>query len=169
MVAVVSILIAGIGFYLSMKSAPKEVHYHAGFQVYVDDRLQDFSGIKYMTISPCVDSSAIKHPTTEKEKQNDKGHLHDNVGDVVHVHLSGGTWGDFFRNIHYTFPKGKPVFAFINGKSVEDIMNTPIRSYDSVSIFIGTRDKMKEELKNAVTIEHIKDIEKKSELCAGAS
>ena len=169
-IGVVAVLISGIGYYTYTKmNAGQPVHYHAGIQVYVDDKLQDFSSIKYMTISPCTDHDAKKEQESAKELQNDKGHLHDNIGDVVHVHRSGGTWKDFFTNIHFTVPAGKPVFAFINGNSVEDIMNTPIKGYDSVVIFIGTRNTMKAELKKAVTIDHIKEIEKKSELCASGS
>lgn len=169
-IGVVLILIAGIGYYTFTKMRePAHVHYHAGIQVYVDDKLQNFSSIKYMTISPCTDKNSKKEEeATEKEIQNDKGHLHDNVGDVVHVHVAGGRWKDFFANIQYPFPPGKSVFAFVNGKSVEDILNTPIRAYDSVVIFIGTRDNMKEDLKKAVTVDHIKEIEKKSELCGSS-
>ena len=169
-IAVVSLLVAGIGYYIYTKtSQPKHVHYHAGFQVYVDDKLQDFSSIKYMTISPCTYPNAMKDHQTATELQNDKGHLHDKVGDVVHVHIAGGTWKDFFNNIHYTFPEGKSIFAFIDGKAVEDILNTPIKPYDSVSIFVGKRDKMQENLKKVVTKKHIKDEEQKSELCAGSN
>ena len=31
----------------------EEVHYHAGFQVYIDNKLQDFAKLKYMSIKPC--------------------------------------------------------------------------------------------------------------------
>src|ERR1700730_17097255 len=72
---------------------PKPVHFHAGFQVYVDDKLQDFSDFKYMHEAPCTVNGK---PLTNNhvDEQIEKAHLHDQIGDVVHVHRLGATWSD---------------------------------------------------------------------------
>jgi len=54
----------------------QSIHYHTGFLIYIDGILQDFSAQKYIEISAY---------------QIEKAHLHDNVGDVVHVHQPGAT------------------------------------------------------------------------------
>ena len=46
----------------------EEVHYHAGFQVYKDDKLVDFSDFKYMHIEPCSTGDHEEQPTQEEEQ-----------------------------------------------------------------------------------------------------
>jgi len=70
------------GWWVTRK--PTKIHYHAGFQVYVDGVKQDFSADKYMKVDPCTIA-----PKTAADVQLDKGHLHDKVGDVVHIHTTG--------------------------------------------------------------------------------
>lgn len=66
-----------------------EVHYHAGFHVYENGERLDLSGFEYMTILPC---SELHNHGGEKEYDASMIHLHDGVGDVVHVHADGQTW-----------------------------------------------------------------------------
>ena len=141
--------------------APTKVHYHAGFLVYIDGTLQDFSDVKYMNRDFC----SVPHTTdTPEELQIGKAHLHDNVGDVVHVHRTGGVWGDLFKNMNYTFPEGKTIMGYVNGKAVTDILNYPIKAYDSVIITVG--DSSGVDLTKMVPKSHILDIEKRSEGCS---
>jgi len=153
---------AAIFMYFKTKKVvvPEKIHYHAGFVVFDNGKKVDFSDMKYMTIEPCkVDTTETP---TAAEIQHDKAHLHDSVGDVVHVHVKGAVWGDLFTNINYPLDYSK-VRAFINGQEVSDIKNTPIKAYDSLVIFVGTVDKNL--LSQAVTINHIKEVESKSETC----
>lgn len=161
-VLVIAIAAIGIFAYLKTKKAvtPEKIHFHAGFVVFDNGKKVDFSDMKYMTIEPCkVDTTETP---TAAEIQHDKAHLHDGVGDVVHVHVKGAVWGDLFTNINYPIDYSK-VTAFINGQEVQNIKDTPIKAYDSVVIFIGTVDKKL--LSQAVTIGHIKQVESTSESC----
>lgn len=145
------------------KSDEEAIHYHAGFQVYVDNELQDFADLKYMKQDPCGD----KHEVTDspEEEQLEKAHLHDLNGDVVHVHRESPTWGDLFINMEYEFPEEGSI-AYVNGQRIEgDILNEVIETNDSVVIFVGTNDNIEEKLTSAVTLERIREVEALSEDC----
>lgn len=138
-----------VSLFAYMTYAPKEtehIHYHAGFIVYIDGVKQDYSDYKYMNLTPCTQEES---KPTKEEEQIEKAHLHDGVGDVVHVENEDGVWGDLFKNIGVSLP-GQP-----------EILKQPIEPNSSVVIAIG------QEVENPerVTIEHIKEIEVKSELC----
>jgi hypothetical protein len=155
---VVAVLLLATGFMI-LRPKPKEVHYHAGFLVYVDGIQQDFSDSKYMKIEPCTVSGAKVHEDEELEK----AHLHDSVGDVVHVHRTGAVWGDLFKNIHYMFKSGEPIRGFIGGKEIPNILTYPIKAYDSVIFVIGSDSGV--DLTKVVTKAHIVEVENKGESC----
>ena len=141
----------------------KPVHYHAGFQVYKDGKLQDFSDFKYMHEKPCTaDGKPIEDPNPDE--QMEKAHLHDNDGDVVHVHREKARWKDLFQNIKY--PIGENVTGYVNGKKVDDILDQPITKDESVIFFIGKNPDETKLLKKAVTVQRIREVEKKSETCS---
>jgi hypothetical protein len=142
-------------------SLSSKIHYHAGFMVYIDGVLQDFSGDKYMNTDFC---SAQHKTETPEEIRIGKAHLHDNVGNVMHVHRAGAVWGDLFNNINYAFPEGKPIAGYVNGKSVPDIFTYPIQPYDSIIITVG--DSSAVDLTKTITKSHILDVEKHSEGCS---
>lgn len=146
----------------SPASPDETVHYHAGFQVYVDGVKQDFSDTKYMLITPC---SANPTKPVAEDPQLEKAHLHDGIGDVVHVEHSGATWGDLFQNMHYTFEANKSVVGYVDNQSINNILSTPIQSNQSVVIVVGNQENAQEYLKNKVSQEHIAQVEKKSESC----
>lgn len=135
------------------------VHYHAGFIVYKDGERVDFSESKYMSVKPC---EIVPDEPSPLEIQMDKGHLHENVGDVVHVHTEGAKWGDLFANLKYPIDYSL-VSAYINGDKVLDFENRPIVGFESAVIFIGNVNESL--LSNAVATEHIRDVESNSELC----
>jgi hypothetical protein len=136
------------------------VHYHAGFRVYIDGTLQDYSDYKYMNFVPCSEHDVKKTPA---EEQIEKAHLHDGVGDVVHTHRAGAVWGDLFKNIQVELPKDKQLKGYINGIENEDIMETPIKEYTTAIFVVGDNNASHD--KEIVSIEHIKEVEAKSELC----
>lgn len=142
---------------------PEPIHIHAGFQVYKNDQLQDFSDFKYMHEMPCtIDGKALEG--APKDEQQEKAHLHDQTGDVVHVHRKGAKWGDLFTNIKYPIDPNAVVYS--NGQKVEDFLEKDIIANESVVIFEGKHTKDKEYLENAVTKERIKEVENSSENCA---
>lgn len=160
-VAVVATVIV-VGRPKKPKAQTEEVHYHAGFRVYIDGRLQDYSAAKYMNIEPCTTGNqAVK-----EDDQAEKAHLHDGVGDVVHVHRNGAVWGDLFKNIHVRFDPGEKIVGYsADGLKIPNILSQPIKPYESVVIVVGDQSEAGEYIKNAVTIEHIKEVESKSETC----
>jgi hypothetical protein len=142
---------------------PKPVHFHAGVQVYKDEKLQDFSNFKYMHEAPCtVNGKPVQN--AHEDEQGEKAHLHDHVGDVVHVHRINATWGDLFTNIKY--PLDEKAVAYVNGKQISNILEQKIQPYESVVIFVGKHTDDQKYLKNAVTKKHIQDIEHRSETCS---
>jgi hypothetical protein len=136
------------------------VHYHAGFRVYVDGALQDYTDAKFMNFTPCSEHDV---QLTKEQEQMELAHLHDFVGDVVHSHRSGATWGDLFKNINVDLPKDKSLTGYINGIENEDIMNTPIKAYTTAIFIVGSDDSGHGQ--EIVSEEHIRQVETKSELC----
>src|SRR5258708_3038706 len=93
------VLIGVVGYALSQTVfKPKPIHFHAGSQVYINDKIQSFTGNQYMHEAPCVvNGKSVSE--SDPDDQGEKAHLHDHIGDVVHVHRKGATWGDLFFNI----------------------------------------------------------------------
>src|SRR3989338_2076531 len=154
-----AIIIGLAGIFYSKFFPKKEIHYHAGFKVYVDGKMQDFSGLKYMSIKPC----GKEEEEREENEQMEKAHLHDEIVDVVHVEAENAKWKDLFTNINFKIDPEKPITGFVNGKKTENILNEPIQSYESVVFFVGKVDEKK--LKNSVTKDQIKKAEKNNETC----
>lgn len=146
-------------------TTPKHMHYHAGFKVYADNKLQDFSKAQYMKENPCTVDGKPTAQTSKEEEQLEKAHLHDRVGNVVHSHRDNVYWSDFFTNIKYTLPKDKPIKTFMNGKEIKEITKTKINPYDSVVILVGENTDYEELSKKAVTKDEILKAESKSESC----
>lgn len=146
--------------YKPKQTALEHLHYHAGFRVYIDGVLQDYSDYKYMNFVPCTEH-AVKQSAAEE--QIEKAHLHDSVGDVVHVHRAGAVWGDLFKNIGVQLPSDKLAVMYLNGELASDIYNQPIKAYDT-AIFVFGSDQSSH-TGERVSVDHIKEVEAKSELC----
>lgn len=139
---------------------PKEVHFHAGFKVFEHNQQMDFSDLKYMSVKPCGKNHK-EHPSPQ-EVQDEKAHLHDNVGDVLHSHREGAIWRDLFTNIKYPIDYAQTT-GYINGEQADNWQNKQIKPYDSLVVFIGENDE--KYLQEAVTKAYIEKVEKKSENC----
>ncbi len=113
-----------------------------------------------MNFVPCSEHDVKKSP---EEEQIEKAHLHDGVGDVVHTHRSGATWGDLFKNIQVKLPNDKVFNGYINGIEQEDIMDSPIKEYTTAIFIVGENNASHD--KEIVSIDHIREVEAKSELC----
>jgi hypothetical protein len=146
----------GTSFWDKKISQP-ELHFHAGFQVYVDDHLQDFSNFKYMHTKPCSVNEEVE------DEQIEKAHLHDGVGDVVHSHRDGGTYGDLFQNIKFSM--SEDVVGYINGQQVPQVMKMQIVPNSSAVFFVGNNTDREKKVAVRVTQEHIREVESKSEDC----
>lgn len=159
------IVIAGCLAVVSMimlnRNQPSDpaVHYHAGFRVYDNGVLQNFEDDKYMHFALCTADGEYHDTDPEKEK----AHLHDSVGDVVHVHRTGSVWQDLFTNIGYT-PEGSGVVAYVNGQPVADPLARPIREEESIIFVFGGNDN-EDPPSGYVTVERIREVAGKSESC----
>lgn len=154
----VVIIATGLWFWQSHKNDhAAEVHYHAGFQVYVDNVKQDFSDFKYMKIEPC----GTDH--SEGDEQLEKAHLHDNVGDVVHVHRDGAKWSDLFTNIGYALDQD--VKGYLNGQLVPQALTMPIIGNGSMVFFVGENTDIPQKVAGRVSQDHIIEVEAMSEKC----
>lgn len=147
--------------------AHDEVHYHAGFQIYVDDVLQDFSTLEYMEMAPCG--------VPGSEDEDAEAHLldlHNGVGDVVHVHAEGVTWNDLLSYLqeHQQFaPENlsvKGVMGYVNGEERMDLRDELIKPYDSAVIIIGyASGEIEDKLAVAVKQPRILEAEAQKENC----
>jgi len=156
------VILLGIGTIVYIFRKPtvlEKVHYHAGVVVFWNNQKIDFSDLKYMTISPCVEKGGEQ---PKEDKQNEKAHFHDGIGDVVHVETSGAIWKDLFTNIKYPVDYSKAT-GYMNGQKVVDFSNIPIRSDDSLVIFMGDNDPKFSTM--GATVVYIEEQAKKSTEC----
>ena len=158
----VLIVFFGVGtFTLSQRFfIPQKTHYHAGFVVFQNNKKLEFSDMKYMSVEPCVLNN--KHEDSAEDIQIEKAHLHDNVGDLVHVERTGPIWKDLFTNIHYSLNYAKTT-GYINGKQVNNYQFQSIKPFDSLVVFIGKSDQKL--LAQAVTKGYMIKMAKKSTTC----
>lgn len=159
-----AVAVSALGFYFQTREAEEveHVHLHAGFQVYIDGVRQDYTDFEFMSLSPC--STEPKELTSE-EKQMEKAHLHDQIGDVVHVHTKGATWGDLFTNLNVTFDKEKELQTYTKDGVMTDIFDQEIKPYESIVIVVGDQSKSEEYRQTLVARSHIEATEQRSELC----
>jgi len=150
-----------VAFFILGKHEIKKIHYHAGFVVFENNKQVDFSDFKYMEVKPCnLDEGKNKE---KEDEQIEKAHLHDQVGDIVHVERENSKWTDLFTNLHYDIDY-KIATAYLNSKKVDNFQNLIIQPYDSLVVLIGTND-TKKTLSKAVKKSHIQETEKRSENC----
>ncbi len=138
----------------------KDVHFHSGFQIYIDGKLQDFSNPKYMSLIPCSNDD-------HQKETEDKAHLHDGVGNVVHVHQAHVVWNDLFTYLKLSVDKNKSVEAYVNGGKIKNIFTTEIQPYDSLVLLIGSHGLIKDYQDKALKKAYIHDVETRNGLCKG--
>lgn len=156
------ILLILTSFLIIGRNKDEAIHYHAGFAVFTNNKQVDFSDFKYMIIKPCnLDKDEEKE--SDEDDQIERAHLHDQIGDVVHVERKNSKWSDLFTNLHYDIDY-KSSEAYLNGKKKNNFQNQIIQPYDSLVVLIGKNDS-KKALTKAVKKSHIEETEKRSENC----
>ncbi len=151
---------AGLWWQSLASKAEPHLHYHAGFRIYIDDTLQDYSGYQYMNYTPCSEHDQKKSP---EQEQLEKAHLHDGVGEVVHVHRPGAVWGDLLRNSKIELPDDKNLDGYIDGIKQENILSKPIEPYTTAVLLVGETNATRSA--ERVERSYIEAVEAKSELC----
>jgi hypothetical protein len=133
-----TIIILCIGFivYRTMGVPENPLHYHANFAVFINNVQINFSDPSYMHLAPCLADS-----TEVSFNKLDNVHLHDLVGNVVHVHQGGVVWNDLFKSVKYDLYKNiedakQPnVTYYLNGKKVDkSVLSMPIQKEDKLLI-----------------------------------
>lgn len=141
-------------------------HEHADFAMYLNGERVDFSLDEFMSVTPCKVvqapfgvAIAQAHGATQDSLKDDV-HLHDNIGNVVHVHAEGIDWADFFTSIGMSFTgttfqdhlgnittndEENAFRFFVNGEEVDMIDELEIRNNDKVLISYGPRDRVYED------------------------
>ena len=156
-------LIAGVYYFRQQSQKPaQEIHYHAGYEVYKDGALQDFSDLKYMDMEPCVEGEK-----EEEEKEEHDLDLHDGIGNIAHVHGEGVTWRKLFEYLRQDYPDAS-VTAYMNGVKLDQVLDKKMDAYDRGVFFVGEdseQQKHIDESMQRITKDYIVRIEKKGESC----
>lgn len=121
----------------------RKTHYHANFNIMLNGTVLDLSNEKYMSDKPECD---MPDDTPLAEKV----HLHDNIGDVVHLHDDGIYWRLFLETLGFTFANEtsgnfegqnftfNPETAFYsNGDLDADLLDREIDADERVFIIFG--------------------------------
>lgn len=155
------VALGGVYWYSLAKNPKTEYHIHAAFNVYRDNTLIDFSDSKYMHVEPCGDTSNLKR--TKAEEQEEKAHLHDGIGDIVHTHRKNAKWSDLFGNMGYDVSGS--VTGYVNGAAVSDVLHQKINAYDRALIMIGGAADVSSKLEMVPSVQRIHDVEAMQESC----
>ncbi|MEI6533245.1 MAG: hypothetical protein WCO06_05400 [Candidatus Roizmanbacteria bacterium] len=135
-------------------------YYHAGFQVYFRNIKQDITGLDFMTQPLCEQKSNIidKFPA----------HLYSQYSGIVHIHKPGIVWKELFQRMKIQIPSNNiTLIGYINGEKSPNMIEEPIRPYDSIVIFLDHTDTAKQEelVKKRISKKQILDIEKLNQKC----
>ncbi len=141
------------------KASNEHTHYHAGFVVYIDGVRQDYSDDEFMNPDICAVSVG------NEENPLEKVHLHNNIGDVAHVHKEGVLWRDLFTNLNQEFAQETSVVGYRDGQIVENILDSPILPDDSVIVVVGSDQGI--DLSLYVSADRIVEVSSQQELACG--
>lgn len=137
------------------------IHMHAGFQVYKNDQLVDFSDFKYMSVKPCGEDTHVDGKGGYSKF--DDIHLHDSVGDIIHLHTGDVTWSDIFTSLNYSI--NPSVQGYIDGEKVDAILTTRIEDLSSATFILGSVSDLQQKIDDRVPIEKITEVGSQSEDC----
>jgi len=137
------------------------VHYHAGFVVYIDGVKQDYSASQHMHVDMCSIDRKQQSNTMQKA---DRAHLHNNIGDVAHIHATAVTWRELFENAHISLPTDKSLITYQNGEEFNrNIFNTVISPYESIILVYGEPIEITPE--SFISKTYIEEVEKQPSGC----
>ena len=117
-------------------------HVHADFRIFVEDEQLDLTTDQYMT--------------TSAQTVHQHAHLHDNNGEVKHIHAEGITFAGFLQSLNITLTdsclivddseqlcsdEGKEVLLYVN----EELYTQPLSQYvpvddDRILLYYGTAE-----------------------------
>lgn len=133
----------------------QSVHMHAGFQVYDGEEQLDFSGVEYMYVGQCDD---MKDP----ERLQDRVHLHDQIGDVVHIHAPGITWKDLFWSLEKEELIDEIDRMIVDGEEVDVNLEKEIKAYERTIFLIENDMSVDQAWDDIMSLDHIIQVEQES-------
>lgn len=113
-----------------------------------------------MSLVPCTNDG---HEVETK----DKVHLHDGIGEILHVHQANVVWGDLFSYLKLSLPSDKPVDTYLNGVRTDNIAQKKIHGYDSLVLLIGKHGDISNYLDKSPSKTYIRYMESRDGLCKG--
>lgn len=139
------ILFASVVLYKTFQVPEIPVHYHANFAIFIDGKKQDFSRTEFMHIEPCTEEGS-----EHSEEEGEKAELHDNIGDVVHVHDEKASWQDLFETMKYDIKSkiakdNNSTRFYLNGNTENDVLEKVIGKHDRLLISIAADESLQKE------------------------
>lgn len=137
--SVISILLCVLLFvwYKVSQIPAVPVHYHANFAVFIEGKQADFTSPSLMHIKPC---SNDEHESSDPKENV---HLHDQIGNVVHVHANGIDWHTFFSTVKFDLlskTNEKLMTVYSKGERVsQEYLYAEIKPQDQVLIHIASQ------------------------------
>jgi len=147
-------------------------HAHADFAIFISGVRFDLvlSKDEYMSTEPCIAQKGalvqIAQAHSDDNFFKDVIHLHENVGNVVHVHEEGRTWGEFFHSLdmvlendlfqddqgnQYLNDENKSWRFYVNNLEVIDLKNKEIQDLDRVLLTYDSVDRDQSSINNELT------------------
>lgn len=134
---IISVCVVFFVGYKTIQIPAIPVHYHANFAVFIDGKQADFTSPSLMHIKPCTND---EHESSDPKENV---HLHDQVGNVVHVHANGISWQIFFSTIKFNLPEKaneKIMSVYSAGKQVsQGYLDEEIKPQDQLLIHIASK------------------------------
>lgn len=158
---VIGVVLFGALRFFGQPEATHGPHYHANWAVVIDGKRLDLTANRYMEdVFQCsVDPN--------RQRPEDRVHMHEGNMDVVHVHDAGVTWGHFLANLgfgvgddyletdqgRFTEGEGRALTFILNGRRINGIRNQPIANQDRLLISFGAESVEAVQAEQAVIVE----------------
>lgn len=142
----------------------EEIHYHAGFEIYKDGARIEFTDLGYMDVKPCGSEDDEDKPDKHLEPEV---HLHDGIGNIVHIHGKVALWKDLFKKLNIEIASAS-IEAYLDETPQSLLLDQPIKPYQQAVFFINSPGNHSQQISESLSrmpISYIKDVEKKGENC----
>jgi len=141
---------------------PAHTHYHANFAVYINGQREEFA-------SPFHYEETGAGACTAEEAMTpaERTHMHGQVKDIVHVHDTAVTWGNFFQNLGWTVndtliqtddkvylaDATNKITFIIDGREYQDVTKEVIRDQSRLLVDYGgtSEDVLQQEFANVAS------------------
>ena len=130
----------------------EDVHIHADFIVFLNGEKKDFTKPEYQSTAESLRSEVV--------------HLHDEKGDVIHIHAEGVTLKEFFTSLDYELTnncfvtdkdesfcseENNKLSVYVNNQVVTDVENYVIKDLDQILIYHGNNQNETDNLLNEIS------------------